>query len=309
MLIPSDAVGVLARNATTMASASAKLAILSARTDSECDTLGRCRTIWNIIWSCLVTIFACVWVAIHPNIPQPKGPAEELGLSAQTAPQGRDWRHRACFKARHLLRVKLRAAYSPLTEKLAVALLALLAPEFIFLWAFRQWLGARSLAKECQKAASGVHAVTWSTELNKRLSAVTKRTVLDSLIAMGDELSLDSWHKRQLWLDSRAPVPAADKGAVENHTSNPSGPAARVTNDVGDACSSESDNELLDNLHLTVTRRQSMVDNTRLFYHHGRLSRLRWRPPSLLSLPGKCHRTHKGGANHPSMRGRHQGSK
>ena len=30
-----------------------------------------CRTIWNIVWSCLVTIFACTWVAIHPNIPSP----------------------------------------------------------------------------------------------------------------------------------------------------------------------------------------------------------------------------------------------
>src|SRR6266446_9569619 len=30
------------------------------------------RSIWSIICSCLSTIFACTWVAIHPNIPDPK---------------------------------------------------------------------------------------------------------------------------------------------------------------------------------------------------------------------------------------------
>ena len=26
------------------------------------------RSLWNIIWSCLVMIFACTWAAVHPNI-------------------------------------------------------------------------------------------------------------------------------------------------------------------------------------------------------------------------------------------------
>jgi hypothetical protein len=29
------------------------------------------RSIWGIIWSCLSTIFACTWIAVHPNIPGP----------------------------------------------------------------------------------------------------------------------------------------------------------------------------------------------------------------------------------------------
>ena len=29
------------------------------------------RTIWDIIWSCLVTIFSCCWVSVHPNMPGP----------------------------------------------------------------------------------------------------------------------------------------------------------------------------------------------------------------------------------------------
>jgi hypothetical protein len=45
--------------------------IIDDRSLSPCTDLGNCRTIWNIIWSCLVTIFACTWVAIHPNVPKP----------------------------------------------------------------------------------------------------------------------------------------------------------------------------------------------------------------------------------------------
>src|ERR1700733_9319055 len=28
------------------------------------------RTVWDIVWSCLVTIFACVWAALHPDVPR-----------------------------------------------------------------------------------------------------------------------------------------------------------------------------------------------------------------------------------------------
>ena len=27
------------------------------------------RSIWELVWSCAVTIFTCTWVALHPNIP------------------------------------------------------------------------------------------------------------------------------------------------------------------------------------------------------------------------------------------------
>ena len=29
------------------------------------------RTVWEILWSCLATIFVCSWVSVHPNIPAP----------------------------------------------------------------------------------------------------------------------------------------------------------------------------------------------------------------------------------------------
>ena len=78
-----------------------------------CSDIHNCRTIWNIIWSCLVTIFGCTWVAVHPNIPDVEGKWFTAGLR----------------------RLKLMA-------------IALVAPEMVILWALRQWLAARKLAKK-----------------------------------------------------------------------------------------------------------------------------------------------------------------
>jgi hypothetical protein len=78
-----------------------------------CSDIGHCRTIWNIIWSCLVTIFGCTWVAMHPNIPN----AEE------------NW-------------------FTTVLRRLQLMVMALIAPEIVILWAMRQWFAARALAKK-----------------------------------------------------------------------------------------------------------------------------------------------------------------
>ena len=70
------------------------------------------RTIWNILWSCLATIFACSWVSVHPNIP---------------APRESSWR------------IFLR--------RLELMFWAVFGPEMIITWALRQWSGARDLEK------------------------------------------------------------------------------------------------------------------------------------------------------------------
>jgi hypothetical protein len=49
--------------------ASAQLANFD-QSDKSCRDIGHCRTVWDIIWSCLTVISACTWVAIHPNIPK-----------------------------------------------------------------------------------------------------------------------------------------------------------------------------------------------------------------------------------------------
>ncbi|KAK0461506.1 hypothetical protein IW261DRAFT_1631905 [Armillaria novae-zelandiae] len=37
--------------------------------DGEPACTGDQRTLWGIIWSCMATIFACTWLAVHPNVP------------------------------------------------------------------------------------------------------------------------------------------------------------------------------------------------------------------------------------------------
>lgn len=83
--------------------------------DSEpnCYDLRDCRTVWDIIWSCVTTFFACTWIAIHPNMP---GPYEG--------------------------RVQL------IVRRLGLMVLGLLVPELVIVWALRQWFGARSLARK-----------------------------------------------------------------------------------------------------------------------------------------------------------------
>jgi hypothetical protein len=78
------------------------------------------RSLSNIIWSCLSTIFLCTWVSLHPNISStPKRP-------------GLGW-----FERR---------IQNPLVEfltyKLPLFLWALLVPEYILAWAIRQYIMA-----------------------------------------------------------------------------------------------------------------------------------------------------------------------
>ena len=66
------------------------------------------RTAGNIIWSCLTTVFVCLWVVVHPNIP---GPADNMFIT----------------------RLKIMGCM-------------LIAPELVIVWAGRQWFAARHIA-------------------------------------------------------------------------------------------------------------------------------------------------------------------
>ena len=70
------------------------------------------RSLWNILWSCLATIFACSWVSVHPNIPGPNESWQRI-----------------------------------FPRRLEFMFWAVVAPEMIISWAFRQWSGARNLEK------------------------------------------------------------------------------------------------------------------------------------------------------------------
>ena len=70
------------------------------------------RSLWDILWSCLATIFVCSWVSVHPNIPAPNESSRRIFL-----------------------------------RRLELMFWAVVSPEMIIYWALRQWLGARDLKK------------------------------------------------------------------------------------------------------------------------------------------------------------------
>ena len=80
------------------------------------------RTIWDILWSCLATIFACSWVSIHPNIPDPNESSWRIFL-----------------------------------RRLELMFRAVVGPEMIIIWAIRQWFGARHLEKLYKGKLSKYH--------------------------------------------------------------------------------------------------------------------------------------------------------
>ena len=74
------------------------------------------RSLWNIIWSCLSTLFACTWFAVHPNIPAPNDSKRVV-----------------------------------IGRRVAIMGCVLIAPEMVILWAARQHYGAKHFAKQHQK--------------------------------------------------------------------------------------------------------------------------------------------------------------
>jgi len=81
-------------------------------TQPSCDDPYGCRSLGDIIRSCVVTIFLCTWVSMHPNIPSPDERWPRLAL-----------------------------------RRAGLLLLALFVPEAVIGWALRQRLAAAGLAK------------------------------------------------------------------------------------------------------------------------------------------------------------------
>ena len=84
------------------------------------------RTIPGIVESCLITIFACTWVSIHPNVP-----------------------------SRHENRMTIAFRRGKLM------VLALLAPEVILLWAIRQRIVAHQMHKGMSIVLEAVSTTTY----------------------------------------------------------------------------------------------------------------------------------------------------
>jgi hypothetical protein len=122
------------------------------------------RTISNIVWSCLSTIFLCTWGSLHPNISSI--PKETLDSSDVTLEEpNKSWHDRLWKSLVDLLTDKNRRAklwkwlvnlltgkswrhklwkwlVDDLKYKLLLFLTALLVPEYILAWAIRQYITA-----------------------------------------------------------------------------------------------------------------------------------------------------------------------
>ncbi|KAF8969303.1 hypothetical protein BDZ97DRAFT_1915272 [Flammula alnicola] len=94
------------------------------------DTAGclHSRTGWDISWSCIITIFACTWSAVHPNIPGPRDSG---------------W---TCFKRR-----------------VVTMFYAMVAPELMAFWAMRQYSGARKIMRDYNEHIAKATPPTLST--------------------------------------------------------------------------------------------------------------------------------------------------
>ena len=75
------------------------------------------RTVWDILWSCLATTFAVTWVSVHPNVP---------------------WLEETSWMI--------------LKRRVFLMVLALLAPEVMIMWAFKQWRGAVMIKEMVNRA-------------------------------------------------------------------------------------------------------------------------------------------------------------
>ncbi|KAF9008079.1 hypothetical protein BDQ17DRAFT_1237491, partial [Cyathus striatus] len=106
-------------NNTSSSTSLSSLVVLSSLSPTSNDSTSvgnnyNQRSILDIVWNCLGTLFLCTWVAVHPNIPDP----DENDTSI-------------------LLR-RLKMMYWT-----TIANHCILAPELVFAYAVRQFIGAR----------------------------------------------------------------------------------------------------------------------------------------------------------------------
>ncbi|THU78552.1 hypothetical protein K435DRAFT_887394 [Dendrothele bispora CBS 962.96] len=101
---------------------------VSLEAHSSCFDIRSCRTVEDILYSCLAVVFACTWVAIHPNIPR------HFDVSKEDSPEVED--------SFTISRARV------FTQYVITMILSIVAPELIVLWALRQWFAARKIAKK-----------------------------------------------------------------------------------------------------------------------------------------------------------------
>ncbi|SJL18581.1 uncharacterized protein ARMOST_22178 [Armillaria ostoyae] len=100
--------------------------------------IGDQRTVLSIIWSCLATIFACTWIAVHPNVP------------------GRN--------------ITTKGNISCAIERAKIMAITILAPELIVGWAAEQFIVALKL---CHGKYNSIASATQPSTEQKEESKLT----------------------------------------------------------------------------------------------------------------------------------------
>ena len=93
---------------------------------NHCTDISHCRSIWDIIWSCLITVLSSTWVALHPNVPSSKKRVANGWIEKYI-------RNPLLSFAEH---------------RLPLFICALLVPEYVLAWAVRQFLSARKISNQ-----------------------------------------------------------------------------------------------------------------------------------------------------------------
>ncbi len=94
------------------------------------------RTLSNIVWSCLATVFACTWLAVHPNVP------------------GRIITNRTIPFA---------------IERMKIMVIAILAPEVIVAWAAEQFIVAWKVCHGGYFPLSGIRLQIYMGDLQESI--------------------------------------------------------------------------------------------------------------------------------------------
>ena len=103
---------------------STSLGTISDPNQSTCNDVHYCRTMSSLIWSCISTILACIWTAVHRNIAGPK--------------QGK---------------------VSRILEHGKIIVVGLLVPEWVLAWAIRQFLNARNLGRRLEQVRTEAQSI------------------------------------------------------------------------------------------------------------------------------------------------------
>ncbi|KAJ7209305.1 hypothetical protein GGX14DRAFT_697902 [Mycena pura] len=164
-----------------------------ARNDS-CDDIDKCRRLFDIVWGCLTTIFACTWVSVHPNVPPP-----------DPNPPHSFWPK---------LKWRIIVTTRPLSRRLKLMLTAVIAPELMVGFAARQFMVARSFSKEFNISrthgyfismggfgtGTGGHPIVTKEQVHKHIGDISKvreKTIKDK--SKGDALSKGVALLQELW--------------------------------------------------------------------------------------------------------------